>query len=360
MKSILLTITSLELGGAERNIVNLSNFLYEKGYNVNLLVIGSSGPLIDELNNNINIKFLDTTWYYSYFKILFEIKKLNPDFCISTMKELNFIVILTKLFHNKKIIVREANTFSSELNYEKKIFKRLINYMCLYVYRFSDSIVVLSEHMKFDFKKLGFKNIDKMTVIPNYVNKERIFELSCEYVNINLKGKIIFGSVGRMYSTKNYEEAIKSIHSLDDNSNVVYLIIGCINNEYKKQLELLAEKLNISKKILFIKQSNNPYKYMNLIDCLILPSKFEGYPNVLLEAIVLNKYSIVSSTAGAAKDIVNKYQCGISYDSSSEQSLRLSIEYFLENKNNLIFDNSKFMYDHSDVVCFNKYEDLFI
>ena len=58
-------------------------------------------------------------------------------------------------------------------------------------------------------------------------------------------------------------------------------------------------------KVKIIKYNKNPYKFIKMTDLFLLPSKFEGYPNVLLETIVLKKFFISSDCLLVPKKYLN-------------------------------------------------------
>ena len=90
----------------------------------------------------------------------------------------------------------------------------------------------------------------------------------------------------------------------DSISNFRLLIVGY--GSEKEHLQNFINKFHLKKyvKIIFAK---NPYKFIKMSDVFISSSKFEGLPNVLLEAAYLNKYIISSNCKTGPKEIIKRY-----------------------------------------------------
>ncbi len=69
-------------------------------------------------------------------------------------------------------------------------------------------------------------------------------------------------------------------------------IIG--DGELKSNLEFIIDKLKLKDKVILLGKQSNPYKYLVQADCFVFSSLYEGFPNVLLEALAC-KLPIISS-----------------------------------------------------------------
>ena len=79
---------------------------------------------------------------------------------------------------------------------------------------------------------------------------------------------------------------------------------------------------------------------MNMSDVLILSSKFEGLPNVLLEAAYLNKYIISSNCKTGPKEIIKEYKYGELYNNGNANELYLKLKKL--DKKKLTVNNKNF------------------
>ena len=165
-------------------------------------------------------------------------------------------------------------------------------------------------------------------------------------------------NVGRLVQQKNQIEILQALIKLKTSiKNYRLLIIGY--GPEKKYLHDFINKFNLKKyvKIIFVK---NPYKYIKMSDVFILSSKYEGLPNVLLEAAYLNKYIISSNCKTGPKEIIKKYKYGELYKTNNVKELSLKINKLNKKKlssnfknfsNNLkVFNHKKNLKKYSDAI----------
>ena len=100
---------------------------------------------------------------------------------------------------------------------------------------------------------------------------------------------------------------LKSINLLDK-KNIRLLIIG--RGETREKLIEYIKQNKLNSKIKLIPFQKNPYKYLRLADIFLFSSKFEGLPNVLLEAQCLKKYIISTNCPTGPKEILLNGKAG--------------------------------------------------
>ena len=121
-------------------------------------------------------------------------------------------------------------------------------------------------------------------------------------------------------------------------------------SETKKIQNLINElELNKIAKILSFKE--NPFPYIKKADLFILSSNFEGLPNVLLEAIVLNKFVISSNCPTGPSEILDHGKGGLLFKVGDHKSLYKKILIFRKNKKN---SNNKKIYANKRLYRFDK------
>jgi len=114
---------------------------------------------------------------------------------------------------------------------------------------------------------------------------------------------------------------------------VKLLIIGNGNNQNKLNRYIEDNKLNRNVKIL--NNINNPFPYLLRSDLFILSSKFEGLPNVLLEAITLNKFVISTNCSTGPSEILVNGKGGILIPIKNSKKMADNIVYYYKNKKKL-------------------------
>ena len=137
-----------------------------------------------------------------------------------------------------------------------------------------------------------------------------------------------FLSIGRFTKQKNFIFYLKSIPEiLKLNKNLYFLFIG--HGEEEKIFFKIAKKLNISDRIIVIKNTDNVHYFMKKSKCLVLTSLWEDPGFVLVEAGYNNCQVITSDCPNGPKEIVSD-DGGYLFKSNNSTSLLNSINYFLK------------------------------
>ena len=114
------------------------------------------------------------------------------------------------------------------------------------------------------------------------------------------------------------------------NVNFILKIVG--DGPDRKKLEKLTRQLNLQKKIKFLGSKKNLKNFLNKSDLLINTSKFEGFPNVVVEAISESVPVISSKSHGGITEILKKKNFGMTYINENEDSLINKINYFAKKR----------------------------
>ena len=299
-KNLLIFMPSVEGGGVEKNFFLIINYLSDKFSNI--FLITSDKLIKKKISHKIKLIGPDSSiWqtksrYPKYFIcILYLIMFLivNKNTLIFAFQANIYATIIAKIF-GKKIITR--SNASSE-GWSKNVLKKLIYKVFL---RLSDQVIVNS----YDFKKeLDNKFKINSSVIFNPLNKFEIQKKSREKLKFNFykKSKVKLITVGRLVDQKDQLTLLKAINLIKE-KNIQLLIIGN-GGEGKKLIDYIVKK-KLSSVVKIISYKTNPYKYIKKANIFILTSKFEGLPNVLLEALALKKYIISTNCPTGPREIL--------------------------------------------------------
>ena len=280
----------------------------------------------------------------SFYLITELVKKNNKNLVFSFQGNL-FAILISKIL-NTKIITR-ANAAPSGwiLNPVKKIFFK-------FVYSFSDLVIVNSNSFKKEFKK--YFNLNS-TCIYNPLDKNKIIKLSREKNNYFKKSarvlKII--NIGRLVDQKNQLLLLKALSDLNQKIDFKLLIIG--NGILKNKLLQFIKESNIKNKVKIINFQKNPYKFLDKSDLLIHTAKFEGLPNVLIEAQVLKKFIISSDCPTGPKEILCNGKAGFLFKNGDYKQLSKKIMLFTKSKRIV---SNKINYGYKKIDRFDYYYSL--
>lgn len=296
---------SFETGGVEKNIFSfIEHCLKFSRYKAILLTIDKPYKIekgifytkypkkIFYLKSRI-IKYIIA--FYYLLKIC-----IKDNFLIISFQN-NILAIIAAVITNNKIIVR-LNT--SPEKYIKSPIKKIF---FKFFYKLSNLIIVNDEDFKNSVDK--YFNI-KASIVHNSVNLKKIEKKSRFKTNFNFfkKKSLNIISVGRLTDQKDHITLLKAINVSNKKSHIKLVIIG---SGYKKDfLQNFIWKNKLHKTVKLLGYKENPYKYIKLSDILILSSKFEGSPNILLEAAVLKKLIISSDCKTGPRKLLSSNKGG--------------------------------------------------
>jgi glycosyltransferase involved in cell wall biosynthesis len=123
-------------------------------------------------------------------------------------------------------------------------------------------------------------------------------------------------------------KAIKLV--LKENKNIQLIIVG--KGEKKIELNNYIFRNKLERYIKLVGYQDNPFKYIRIADLFILSSKYEGLPNVLIEAMFLKKSLISSDCPTGPKEILDNGNYGSLFKVGDYKLLAKSILNFKKNK----------------------------
>lgn len=338
MKKILFISTTLGGGGAERIISYLLNeFSQEQDKEVILLLLKKEGnSYLDYVSSNVKIINLDITTRirYAVFQILGKILSINPDVCYIGLDKLNIMfAMFLPIMKLRKIhfIVRETNVLSLQYN-SRNIFIRVLY---KYLYNLYDVIIAQSKDMRQDLIKVWKILPEKIILINNPVRIDDVINKSHELSSVDIpvkKRKLI--AIGRLTGQKGYDILLQRMAELEPFIPFHLLILG--EGPLREQIEEQIQQLNLGEYVTLLGFQENPYSFLGQSDGIILSSRHEGFPNVLLEANSLGLPIFSNQCLGGINEIVIEGINGITCDFEDKEAFQKALCIFLSTK----FDNS--------------------
>lgn len=189
---------------------------------------------------------------------------------------------------------------------------------------------VTSPHLASMAKAFGRR--ERITIIPNWVDFAEIAGNRIDKVpeERSIGPRILF--VGRLHRVKQVDLLIRAFLHLHEVDPSIHLyILG--DGEERQQVCTLTNSLGLSGNVHFLGfvDRRTVFEMMKQSDVLVLPSKVEGNPRVLIEAMMCET-PIVATNAPGIRDIVQHMKSGYLVDHTQPKELAQAIEYILRNK----------------------------
>ena len=295
-RKIVIILPSLVAGGAEKVILNFFHNIDTKYFEPILIIQNKIGPL--NINNTKEkIIYLNSNKFrYAFIKLVFILIKLKPKIILSTFPHITLSLLLFKKIFFKKVlfIARIPNMVKPSI--DNSSFHILFKFLHRFFMPLSNMIIVTSEAMKNDFLLRGIKK-EKCFLIRNPIDNIQLRNIN-QLIRFPGEGlRLVF--VGRLV----YQKGLDRILNIIKNTKNCHLtIIG--DGPKRLFLEKLIIKNNIVNKVKFTGYSDNANAYIAAADYFLLPSRWEGLPNVVLESLVLGTPVISFNEIKGLQDLI--------------------------------------------------------
>ena len=292
-------LPSLAGGGAQKVILNILKAINKSRFDPELIVFNKSGPLVGLIPPYVKVINLKKKRLRNSIIPLikyFFLKK--PKIIFSTLGHDNLFLIAIRFIlpRETKIIIREANTLTSNIKLMK--YSSLMELMYKIFYKKSDKIIALSKAMAEELKK-EFKVLPKnIKIIYNPVDLKDIRSNIKKIKRFKLN-KICYISAGRLVKQKGFDRLILAISKLSNNSHLTIMGEGPELVNLKK----IVKENNLVSKVSFIGFQKNPWEWYAGADIMLVSSYWEGLPNSVIEALACGCKIISVDGLGGVKDI---------------------------------------------------------
>lgn len=356
-RNILFIVDEKRMGGVSVLFETIISLMDISNYNIDLLVLHNNGEMFKNLPSSINIIYGSSYFEAIDYTMKEIIKKKSLKLLLKKIK----VVLDMKTGHIENVIKKERKKILTKkydveiafkdgftalftafgdskrkihwLHYEykktnpngkyDKLFKRILPTF--------DKIVAVSDNVKKCFNDIYHLD-DKVIVIYNVVNGEKIIELSKEESNVLLdSNELNLVSVGRLHEMKGYDRLIDTIYKLKSDGifdNVKLRIYG--DGPLFESLNQKISDLKLTNDIFLMGRVMNPYKYIKNSDLFILSSIYEPFGLVIVESLTLGVPVLATLNSATDKLISNDYN-GLIVENSLD-GLYSGLKKIIENK----------------------------
>lgn len=364
MKKICFFLPTLNFGGIEANTIRLANSFVESGYDVDLVIGNVTGEYLNRIDKKINVISINKKTLISMLLPLVRyIKQKKPSVIITGGEGANILLCTTKLFVQKtKIIISIRTNLTNEYKESNSMKKKLLfPFLSRRLYKKANRVVAVSEGVANDASEFLKIPRDKLKVIYNPILDNSLIKQKNEKVThkwlVYRENKVVI-SVGRLVKAKDYLTLIQSFKVVKEKlSNVKLLILGEGPEREKIQAEI--NKYNLNSDVEIVGFVQNPYSYMSNADLFVLSSKWEGFGNVIVEALATGIPVVSTNCPSGPSEILNDGEFGSLVPVGNVEIMSKEIISSLSNNNEKkIYNRENRAKDFSVEVSKDKYINL--
>jgi glycosyltransferase involved in cell wall biosynthesis len=314
-KKILMLITNLSLGGAQRVFFDQSLILTENYEIIECVFNIAEGHAFKTGNKIIDLKvpagknFIDKIYrlIQRVTKLRRLKKELKIDICISHLEGADLVNILSKT--NEKTICWVHGSKLHDENIEGLVGWLRHHLIIPFIYRFAHKVVTVSKAIKIELTSAYKVPSARVETIYNFFHVESVERLAAVSIDPHYQSifsdRITLITAGRLARQKNHASLIKWFASFLTHRECKLIIIG--DGELREELISIATTLNLrvyhpwadipcssDYDVYFLGFQENPFKYLRHAQLFLLPSLWEGFPMVIGEAMAC-KLPVLSS-----------------------------------------------------------------
>ena len=314
-------LPDLEWSGLGRVAVNLAKEISSRGISVDLVVGSATGVFLKEIPPQIRIVDFERQIQprlQSALKILLPLRRYlqieKPTALVCYLYTCNVVTLMAKMLVRSKVklvLVEQIILYEKQEKKQQKLQERFLPILMRWLYPSADKVVACSQGLARDLEiYLGF-NHGKIDVIYNPVIDEKLAEkanLFVEHPWFN-KGEIpVVLGAGRLVRQKDFATLIRAFALVKKEQKVRLVILG--EGQLKNQLLTLVGQLNLENDVVILDFVENPYAYMAKSAVFVLSSGWEGFGNVVAEALAAGAPVVSTNCPSGPAEILDNGKYG--------------------------------------------------
>ena len=308
-----LFVPSLRGGGAERAMLALAAGFADRGAQVDLVVVRAEGEFLSEVPEGVRLINLNSSrTAASFLKLVRYLLRERPSVLLSTLAHANVVALAAKLMlqWRLRVVVRMEITFSEMFvngQFKQRQTLRLLKLML----PAADGIVAISEGVADDLRELvpvashKVMTIYSPVVLPDHIEKAAA---PVQHPWLLGGGAPVVLSAGRLTTVKDHATLLRAFAEVIRSRPARLVILGV--GPERDNLLGLAQRLKVSRYVDFPGFEINPFSYMSRSKVFVLSSRFEGFANVLPEAMACGTPVVSTDCRSGPREILEHGKWG--------------------------------------------------
>lgn len=288
---IAIVLHDLRGGGAERAMLRLASGFHDAGRRVVLILVQARGEYLNDVPATIPIVDLAGGSVFGAIpKLASWIRRNRPAKILAALTHVNIAVIVASKLARfpGPVVVSERNQISEKAAAAQRLRERITYALTPFIYRRADAIVAVSRGVADDVVKFTSLPDARVHYVHNPVFNASIAERAAQpsphaWLDAPSPDCPVIIAVGRLHYQKDFETLIRAFNRVRTMRDARLIIFG--DGAERPTLERLVEHSPFSADIDLPGFCANPFAAMSRAQLLVLSSRWEGFPNVLVEAM---------------------------------------------------------------------------
>jgi glycosyltransferase involved in cell wall biosynthesis len=307
---ICFVLPSLNGGGAERAAVHILNALDDARWVRSMFLFKREGPYLDQLDASIVLASSSTSSRGGRWLDLRRfIRATRPQLVVSFLSYFSVLTAVRSAGVGARVVFNQQTPMSAFLadadyHWRRPWHRRAFSLVTRIGYRLADAIVTTSAGVADDLADAFGVARQRIRVVHNPVDRRAIATLSSEPLPVEhdaLWRHPVIVAAGRLAEAKNYPLLIDALAVLRQAIPARLFILGA--GDAEPALRDQVRRRDLGDAVVFLGFQSNPWKYIARGDVFALTSRYEGFGNVLVEAMACG-VPVVATASSGTRDIV--------------------------------------------------------
>jgi GalNAc-alpha-(1->4)-GalNAc-alpha-(1->3)-diNAcBac-PP-undecaprenol alpha-1,4-N-acetyl-D-galactosaminyltransferase len=315
-RRVAFVVPSLTLGGAERSLVKAATMLFESGYDVHVVVLSDSAGEIDS-----ELPLPVTVWRCRggssanpilWIRVRLRLRRIGAPLVIGWSTYANMVAVVAsrpwdtwKLVLSERIYIPELlRTLASA-----SLRRFLMAFLMRALYPLA-AVVTANSADNVRFLAKWIRGTASFKQLPNIIDIEQVDCLSMESADPKSRGGgVLILAVGRLVPQKGFDILLRAMAQVPKDLPWHLDLIG--EGPEEARLRQLAVEAGIADRINWLGTRANPFPYFQNADIVVVPSRFEGFPNTALEAMASGKALICTDCKTGPRELTGNGQFAV-------------------------------------------------
>lgn len=304
-RRLMVLTPTLGVGGAERVVLTIVRNLDRSRFDLSLVILdGSQLELLDDVPADVEVVVLHARRLrYGVAKVLAALWRIRPDIVFSAFVDLSMVLSLVRPFWPRRfrLLGRETTTISAALKKRGKPW--LWRGLLWSVTPLMDAVVFQSGFTEADFRETIRPPHLRSVIIPNpvdigFIRSRALAEAPASGFAADALELV---AAGRLQPVKGYDLLLDALAQVQDR-RLCLTLVG--DGPERANLERQAEALGLAGRVRFAGMQANPYPFFRRAAAFVLSSRYEGFPNVVLEALACGA-PVIATPLGGVKEVLH-------------------------------------------------------
>jgi glycosyltransferase involved in cell wall biosynthesis len=303
-------LPSLNGGGAERAAVQILNALDPNHWDRSMFLFAREGPYLSEVDPSIAVHDAGSTSRGGRWRALRRhVVEQRPDVVMAFLSYFSVLSAVRAANTRARVVFNQQTPMSAFLtdadyHWRRTWHKAAFSAVTRFGYGAADLIIATSHGVADDLTRTFGVDPARIRVLANPVDLDRVRLAMLDPVDENLlprgDGPLI-AAAGRLAEAKNYPLLIEAVALVRQRMPVRLAILG--QGELEGVIRQQIERRGLSDAVALLGFHPNPWKFIARADVFALTSRYEGFGNVLIEAMACG-VPVVATASPGTRDII--------------------------------------------------------